>query len=322
MAHECEDCGESFETLTRLRLHDCEDTTTPTPSDAAEPLTDDRNATVPELDDRLDRVAAGEVDAIFGAVATFESELSTALDEDEGGATYRDLFWAYYEPISDGIDEATRSRGWTLLEELLGAYDPTIDEPIPLATPAIANAVGRTVIRTRLTDGVEAIPAGALDYLAAVAVEAGEGDDVAREETHAYGWGIGHPDHAVVSRLHDRASADVFWVNAVLEHAFYADQHAAVDVLERLVRDESIDGTFSRPMRDDMPYRRFLLDCVYGLQADDHWPTTPRYWDWDEAFDHAFELDETVERRIRNLVAETGFDTDLPDDWELRDLGV
>lgn len=23
MNHECEDCGETFETLTRLRLHDC-----------------------------------------------------------------------------------------------------------------------------------------------------------------------------------------------------------------------------------------------------------------------------------------------------------
>jgi hypothetical protein len=55
---------------------------------------------------------------------------------------------------------------------------------------------------------------------------------------------------------------------------------------------------------------------------DDHRPTTPRYWDWCDEFDHAFELDEAVERRIRDLVVETGFDADLPDDWALRDLGV
>jgi hypothetical protein len=250
MAHECEDCGESFETLTRLRLHDCEVTTPPAPSDAEEPLTDDRDATVPDLDDHLDRASDGDVDAILGAVATFESELSAALDEDDGGATYRDVFWAYYEPISDALDEAARSGGWPILEGILEAYDPTIDETIPLATPAIANAVGRTVIRTRLADGVEAIPAGALDYLDAVAVEAGDGDDLATEETHAYGWGIGRPDHAVVDRLHERASEDVFWVNPVLEHAFYADQHAAVDALERLVRDGdslSVVGAASQP---------------------------------------------------------------------------
>ncbi|PHQ45732.1 hypothetical protein DJ68_11200 [Halorubrum sp. C3] len=50
-----------------------------------------------------------------------------------------------------------------------------------------------------------------------------------------------------------------------LEHTFYADQYAAVDLLEALLRDESIDGTFSRPVRDDMPSHRYLLDSVYGI---------------------------------------------------------
>lgn len=48
----------------------------------------------------------------------------------------------------------------------------------------------------------------------------------------------------------------------------------------------------------------------------------PQYYDWHEEFDYTFELDETVEQRIRELVEETGFGADLPNDWTFRDLGV
>jgi hypothetical protein len=126
----------------------------------------------------------------------------------------------------------------------------------------------------------------------------------------------------VADRLHARASEDIFSVTPTLEHAFYADQYAAVDLLETLVRDESIDGTLPRISRDDMPYRRYLLDCAYGLKTDDHWPGMPRYYDWHEEFDFTFKLDDTVEQRIRDLVEETGFDADLPNDWTFRDLGI
>jgi hypothetical protein len=335
MSHECEDCGESFETLTRLRLHDCgDDGTDDAGIDADSPArrSDTSTATsaiggsgtstaVPDLDDHLEQVSAGEFGAIYGAVATFESALSTTLDEG-GGDAYRDVFWAYYERVGDALDAVARSEGWAPLGDVVAAYDPAAGDAIPLSTPATANAVGRHVIRARLTDGVAAIPVEALEYLDAVAVNAGDADDVALEEVHAYGWGIGHSDHAVVDRLRERASDDVFSVNASLEHAFYADQEAAVDALERLVTGESLDGTLPRPRRDDISDGRYLLDCVYGLKTDDYWPTTPRYWNWHEELAYTFELDETVERRIRELVAEMGFDADLPDEWTLRDLGV
>jgi len=338
MAHECEDCGQSFETLTRLRTHDCGDggvsdavstldaaSDADTASDAGTSTsssTGDRDASVPELDDQLARLSDGEFDAVFAAVATFESAQSSALETDDRGDSYRDVFWSYYEPVADGLDGATRSEGWGLLADVVAAYDPAGGDAVSHATPAIANAVGRHVVRTRVTDGVEAVPVTALEYLDAVAVEAGDSDDIAMEETHAYGWGIGHPDHAVVDRLRERVPEAIFSVNPVLEHAFYADQHAAVDALERLVGDESIEGTFSRPRRTDLSYRRCLLDCVYGLQTDDYWPSTPRYWEWHEELDYAFELDEAVEQHIRDLVAEGGFDADLPDDWTFRDLGI
>ncbi|WP_276270988.1 hypothetical protein [Haloarcula litorea] len=329
MAHECDDCGESFETLTRLRLHDCGDvqsetvaTASSTDESTSPSPTDERNTSVTDLDDLLDQASTGDITAIHGAVASFESALSAALEGDNSGDTYRDVFWPYHERVSDTLDEATRSEGWSLLVEVIDAYDPTADDEIPLVTPTVANAVGRNLIRTRLTEDVSAIPVAALEYLDNIAVNAPDTADTAREEVHAYGWGIGHPAHSIADRLRVRASEDIFSVNPTLEHAFYADQYAAVDLLEELVRDESIDGTLPRVTRDDMPYRRYLLDCVYGLQTDDHWPGMPRYYDWHEEFDYTFELDETVEQRIRELVEETGFGADLPNDWTFRDLGV
>jgi hypothetical protein len=331
MPHDCDDCGASFETLTRLRLHDCDDVQPETSVGSADleqsqsagsSPADERNASVAELDTLLDRFSGGDRAALHETLVEFESALSAALEEDDGGETYRDVFWRYHERVSDALDEAARATGWRLLEEVVDAYDPTVDDELPLVTPTIANAVGRNLIRTRVTDGVSAIPVAALEYLDAVAVTAPETADIAREEVHAYGWGIGHPEHSVADRLHARTSEDIFSVTPTLEHAFYADQYAAVDLLEALVRDESIDGTFSRPARDDLPYRRYLLDCVYGLQTDDHWPGMPRYYDWHEEFDYTFELDDTVEQRIRDLVEAAGFDADLPSEWTFRDLGV
>jgi hypothetical protein len=318
MAHECDDCGESFETLTRLRLHDCGSTQSNTPvstpntgdlTPTVSSSTGDSNTTHPELDDLLDQFADGDVDVIHHAVVEFESALSTALEEDDSGDSYRDLFWPYYERISDSLDDATRTEGWALLADVISAYDPTVDEELPHATPAIANAVGRYLIRTRVNEGVEAIPVEALEYLDSVAVNADDTDDIAREEVHAYGWGIGHPDHSVVDRLHDRLSTDITTVTPSLEHAFYADQYAAVDALERLVREETAD-------------QRYLLDCVYGLKTDDYWPKMPRYYDWGDELDYSFEVAEPVEHRIHALVEEIGLDAHLPSDWSFRDLGI
>lgn len=332
MSHECDDCEQTFETLSRLRLHDCgNDSGNSASNDGTAPSfeatsTESESAREPdheELNALLARAADGDRDALDSAVATYELAMERALEE-RGDDAYRDVFWPYYERVGDALDVAAREDGWSVLLEVIEAYDPSADEEIPLATPAIANAVGRHTIRTRVADGVETLPAGALSYLDAVATEAGETEDVAREETHAYGWGIGHPDHDVVARLQARArSGDgIYTVNPQLEHAFYADQHAAVAALEELVRDDQIDGTLPGIRGDDVPHRRFLVDCVYSLQFDDYWPTTPRYWDWHDELDYAFQLDEAVERRIRDLVAEMGFDKKLPEEWTFEDLGL
>ena len=174
MTHECDDCGASFETLTRLRLHDCEDVQPETPVGSADleqsqsagsSPADERNASVAELDTLLDRFSGGDRAALHDAVTEFESALSAALEEDNSGDTYRDVFWPYHERVSDALDEAARSEGWKFLEDVIAAHDPTQDDEIPLVTPTIANAVGRNLIRTRLTENVEAIPVAALEYL-------------------------------------------------------------------------------------------------------------------------------------------------------------
>lgn len=66
----------------------------------------------------------------------------------------------------------------------------------------------------------------------------------------------------------------------MLEHAFYADQHLAMDLLERIARDDSIQERIAHP-RGYMSETRSLLDAPAGAVSDFS-PTIPRYWDWDE----------------------------------------
>ncbi|WP_283402446.1 hypothetical protein [Halorubrum sp. DM2] len=137
--------------------------------------------------DLLDRFSDGDVDALHYAVVEFEAALSVAVEEDSSGDTFRDVFWPYYERVSNELDDAARVHGWPFLADVIDAHEPTEGDEFPLVTPAIANAVGRYLIRTRITDGVEAIPVKALEYLNTVAVNAPESDDIAREEVMPMG---------------------------------------------------------------------------------------------------------------------------------------
>lgn len=322
MSHECEDCGETFDTLTRLRLHDCGESSDGM-TDAEESwelsnLSDDRDASVPELDDALAAVPHDQ-STVYHLLGVFESALNTALDKDDGGDTYRDVYWTYYEPVSDALDVAVQEEGWELLSTVADAYDPVTDEEVPLVAPAVQNAIGRNLIRTRVTADVTEIPPKALAYLADVIEYAIDADDTAREEAHAYGWGIGHPGHAVADTLVDAASDHPFWVHSAVEHAFYADQHAAVDLFERIVTEETVADSVRVPSGS---LARYMLDCLAGPDSDEYWPTTPRYWDWHEELEYSFEWDDGVEARLRSLTEETNTVPDLSDNWTFQDLMV
>jgi len=326
MSHECSDCGNTFETLTRHRLHDCpgsardESDGTPAPDSDGRASADEESAAGnADLDDLLERAEHGQLDVLPEALAMYESALQSA--HEESGDQYREVFWEYYEPLADAVDRYTRADGWTVLQEFVEAYHPQRNEELPFAIPVIENAVGRHIIRTRLTQPVRYIPEEALSFLRSVPLNAPEGADVAFEEAQTYGWGIGHPEHPTAEHIHAMGAEHRFWAKASLEQAFYADQHAAVELLERLVRDDPVDVSVSY-VTGTAGGSRFFLDCVVGPDSDEYWPQIPRYWDWHDHDAFAFEWDPDVKERIRDLVRDTGIDEDLPADWTFQDLAV
>jgi hypothetical protein len=330
MSHECDDCGQTFDTLTRLRLHDCSsaaraEKTTLDSSNAEDATlsewTDRRPETVAldALDGFFDESTDGEVDRLSQAIATYESELTSA-SASNASDRYAGIRRAYRRQLISELDKATQAEGWTVLEEFIGAYHPNTTEGFPHVTTILQNVTGRHLIRTRLTEGVTAIPVVALEYIETIRTEVGEHQDIFIEGLHPYGWGIGHPDLAVADRIHEHAADNIFSTSPMLEHAFYADQHAAVDLLERIVHDDSIHHEIPHRPSEKITEARYLLDAPAGAASDHFWPTMPRYWDWHDDLAFDFELEDAIEQRIRNLVREEGLENDLPRDWELTDL--
>jgi len=271
-----------------------------------------------ELDQQLANADDGDVTALTQAVATYETELATAHEEGTSDR-YRGISRAYRERLIAVLDDVTQTEGWDLLAEFLDAYHPETTDEFPHVTTVLQNVTSRYLIRTRLSDGVEAIPVEALEFFSSILDRLdGDGYDFINEGIHPYGWGIGHPDHSVTDNVHDHASTDIFVMNPMLEHAFYADQQLAIDLLERIAYDDSIQRTLSYST-DQITEVRSLLDAPAGAVSD-FTPTIPRYWEWQDEFDYRFELDSDVEQRIRQLVAEHGIDDDLPSDWEIADL--
>ncbi|MFB6228356.1 MAG: hypothetical protein ABEH88_07295 [Halobacteriales archaeon] len=270
------------------------------PQEEGEPQLD----STADLDALLDQKPT--VDAIKNALAEHERLIRQAQQEGEPSHA-NDLFWDYFEPLATRLDAVVTAEGWPVLADLMETYDPHGDASDPAPTPVIGNAIGRHLIRTRVADGEEALPEEGLAYLFALHDdESGAG----WEEAAAYGWGIGHPTQPVADRIQTAAREDVYWISSVLEHAFYADQHAACDCLAEIVTDEDVDDI------------RFVLSAVSCCDRVDTWPTVPRYWDWEHSVDLSLEWDRDVVARIRNLVAETDRVDDLPDDWSFQDLTV
>jgi len=326
MSHECDDCGEAFETLSRLRLHDCSTDTSFESSSPTQTNEGDREhitersdeEQIGELDDLLATIRDGDSSALHQAVATYETQLASA-HESGNSDRYRSISRAYRVELITALDDATQTEGFPFLAEFLDAYHPETADDFPHVTPIFQNVSSRYIIRARLSDGVEAVPLPILAFFSSILDRVGgDGYDFINEGLHPYGWGIGHPDHSVADDIFDHASTDVFVVNPMLEHAFYADQQLAIDLLERIIRDDSIQHSITQP-RGEVSETRYLLDAPAGAVSDFD-PMIPRYWEWQEELDYEFELDDDVEQRIRQLVAEHGIDDNLPSDWEIADL--
>jgi hypothetical protein len=319
MSPECDDCGETFETFSRLRLHDC------SPANDAESDEHQSSDTsgaeeTPEAQQLATQIASlnnGDYDTVYQALATYESVLAR-VHESGNTERYQTLSRAHRESLIEGVDEAVQAEGWSLLEEAIEAYHPAASEEFPHVTTTLQNVASRHMIRTRVAESVAEIPVTVLEYFASILEEVGALQDFICEGLHPYGWGIGHPDHSVADRLHTHAKDDLILVGAVLEHAFYADQHAGMDLLERILQDETIQHDLSYPPGDNS-MARSLLDAPAGA-ASDFSPTMPRYWDWQEELEYSFELADDIEARIRDIVVETGIDDDLPEDWDVTAL--
>ena len=339
MSYECEDCGTSFDTLSRLRLHDC---STDQPADEVVspeegssergPFEDsgldrlelerDHPEVVGDLPELYDDACEGDVSALYAVMAEYERMLTKVTQGDvPGGEEFRhDLRFAYYEPFADGLDTAAQTEGWDVLVEFATAYDPSEQDELPEVAHVIANAIGRSAIRTRLDDTTDPIPADALAFLGAIPEYVDE-SHVAYEESYTYGWGIGHPEHSVVDHLLALAEDEPKFVKISLNTAFYVDQHAALNAFETIVTDEDIISGTRSTLVGETDLTEFYFRALADLETEELLgPHAPPYWNEDGDLARIIDIDSDVKQRIRELARETGVADSLPNNWTLQDL--
>lgn len=248
---------------------------------------------------------------IVEAIETFERVLRKTLEWEDFEQVHQ-RYMAGEPLLLDALDTVVQSSGRDVLLDLIDAYVPRTESTVsPGVGAIIGNVVGRDIIRTRIDEGVEAIPAAELEYLERL-VEydhpaESRVDRLFIEErwavSHAYGWGIGHPTQDVARHIHatarDESRAE--WSEKTLIQAFYAHQDAATDILARLLADDQVLG------------RRFFVlsieEVTRGVGIH-----TPQ-WDWPAEIDIEFQLETEVVERLRNLVEESEFSTVVSEDW-------
>ena len=188
------------------------------------------------LEQQLADVDNGDLTALTQAVAIYETRLASAHEADESDR-YRGISRAYRERLITTLDDATQSEGWEFLADFLGAYHPETADEFPHVTTILQNVTGRYLIRTRLSNGVEAIPVEALEYFSSILDRLdGEGYDYILEGMHPYGWGIGHPDHSVADDIHQHASTDIFVVNAMRQRPHPTSLSLTTSLVEGVAR--------------------------------------------------------------------------------------
>lgn len=197
-------------------------------------------------------------------------------------------------------------------EDLQTMYSPLDTFGVPVSSHVLVNGIRPYVIRHRMQDGITAVPDTALRYLRAYA--SASDHLLAKQEAWAYGWGIRHPAHSVVTYLRAVVENKPRWVRSTLELAFYADQDGATALLKGFVTDDSIEFSVQPTPKLTVPKERFLVECLVGPDADTYRPLVPRYWPWWEEFGVIFDWDSSIEARLRELKL------GLPTGWTFQDL--
>lgn len=324
MSFHCEDCGKMFQSLTRLRSHECDreadsdggwiNSSVSNENASLGKQEDWTNGEIAELERLAKKIGNGRHEALHRALECAEDTLSEAPTK-----SYRDILRTFREPLITALDDATQEEGWQFMEEIIRTYDPSDPNGISNVTPILENVAGRYLIRTRLTEGVDGISVSALDFFEKILSEVGSGGfDLINEGLHTYGWGIGHQTKSVDENIHAHAKRDIFVVNAMLEHAFYADQQAAIDLLKKILKDETIEKSIKIPNRE-VDKTRYLLSAP-ARAASGHVPITPRYWQWQHELNYTFELDWETKKEIRKIVEDVDLDAKLNREWDIVDL--
>jgi len=341
MPHTCDDCGEEFETLSSLRLHDCPEDEVTTDEELFEEQRAEirkmereterrvKRAVNNDLTDAIDQAQDGDEMAVYQVLAQYERRLSEEWAKAEDGE-YWGFHRVFHGPAVGGLETVVEREGWPFLLDILEAYWPetTYDldtypeheafggaergdfEEYPHVSHVLVTVTGKQVVRTRRADGVAAIPAEALDYL--MLFHRHPGDTQPWIDSMSYGWGIGHPDHPFEETIETVVDGEYeIWAGTALEHAMHADQNAATTLLEDLFAADLV----SDPAQ--------LLQIV-GVIDRGYYPDSSDHWDWETLYPafHAdgFDWDPAIRDRLRAIVVDCGLARQLPDDWSFTDI--
>lgn len=341
MPHTCENCGADFNTLSRLRLHDCPNDEITADNELFEEKTAEirrkkrktqkevKRKASEDLTDTIEQAQQGDEMAVYQALAQYERRLSEEWAKAEDGQ-YWEFHRVFHGPVVNGLETVIRQEGWPFLLDTLEAYwpDTTFNfemypaheafggaergdfEEYPHVSHVLATVTGKQLVRTRRVDGVTAIPADALDYL--MLFHRHPGDEYPWIESMSYGWGIGHPDHPFETTIETLVEGEYeIWVGTAIEHAMHADQHAATTLLEDL---------FAADVVSDPA----LLLQIVGTIDRGYYPDSSDYWDWEtlypEFHEDGFDWDPAVRDRLQAIVVDCGLAQQLPADWEFSDI--
>ncbi|MFB6300589.1 MAG: hypothetical protein ABEH65_10050 [Halobacteriales archaeon] len=344
MSHTCEECGETFDTLSGLRLHDCPEDETAAERERhrqdqaidtrirkqtrAENMAARQTASEALLD-ALEQANTGDHTAVYHALGQYERHLAEEWNNYEEGH-YWGFHRVFFGEAVDGVDAAVQAEGWPYLLDILEAYWPeiTLDiesysdheeyrgnetddfEDFPHVSHVLTTVTGKQLVRTCLSDGVEAIPADALEYL--LLFHRHPGGESPWIDSMSYGWGIGHPEHPVADTIETLVDGEYeIWASTAIEHALHADQHAATTLLERLFE----AGIVSDPA---------LLLRPLGSIDRCQYPDSSEHWNWETLYptfaEAGFDWDPDVRERLRKIVDECGLAQQLPDEWTFTDI--
>ena len=242
------------------------------------------------LTNALDETTPGNQNDVYSLLAAWNTSIEATLERSDE-SRFREVMKQFHARVIGLVDAAATNEGidWAFLGECTDAYPPGVGDHH--CSSVLANVVARCVIRTRITEGVDEIPAWALEYLAAITFD--EDGDWAVESAGAYGWGVGHSDVAVIDRTVERAETEDDWVILdILEHVAFADPDAAITLLERLLRSPDVD--------EDIEYLGVLES---PLEQD--FPDFPEYWEPHTELDYSVTFTDDQIERLLALLGET-----------------